>query len=290
MNSPSIELHPLVGFALVLAGLGIVLFVGAPFLARYLLFLPPGIDPGSPPTLGSVAGEEPRIETSDGVELHAWWYPAAPVAAGDGGPVVVYLHGNAGSIAGRTMLARSYLEEGISVLLLSYRGYGRSGGRPSFDGVQLDAAAGIAFAADAAGDPAKVVVHGRSMGGAVGLAALNHTTAPPGAFILESSFTSLAEVGRAVYPFLPSPIFGRLSGILDAREALAGFDGPVLVIHGTDDRIIPPAMSEALHEAARHPHDLWLVEGAGHNDLEMVAGAEHGDRITRFVHTAVGGR
>ncbi|TVP58097.1 MAG: alpha/beta hydrolase [Gemmatimonadales bacterium] len=290
MNSSSLDLHPLLSLALLLLGLGVLLFVGAPFLARFLLFLPPGIDPGEPPTLAGVAGEEAWLETEDGVEIHGWWYPLPGVSDGEGGPVVVALHGNAGSIAGRTMLARAYLSEGISVLLLSYRGYGRSEGRPSFEGVERDAAAGIAFAVERAGGANRVVLHGRSLGGTVGLSALPRVSEPPAAFILESSFTSLAEVGRAVYPFLPSPVFARLRGRLDAREALRNFDGPVFVVHGTADRIIPPSMSEALHETARDSRGLWMVEGAGHNDLEIVAGEEYGRRLSEFVNTVTGDR
>ncbi len=278
--------HPLLTFALLAGVMVVLLWAGAPFLARHLLFFPPPHDPGPAPVLAGVEGENLRLTARDGTELAAWWFPAP----GDAPPAVLGLHGNASSIAAWGPLASEYLARGISVLLLSYRGYGRSEGRPSLDGVPLDARAALDFLARETGAPERVVVHGRSIGGAVGLAALELEGPPPGGFILESTFTSLVDVARAVYPILPRPLLGRLSGRLDAKRALGTFEGAVLVIHGDRDEIIPTRMGEELHAAARDPRGLWLVEGASHNDLTLVAGSRYPERLADFVLEVAGER
>jgi uncharacterized protein len=297
MNAGSFALHPALTAALLVAALALLLFAVSPALAQHLLFFPPAHDPGSPPTVASVPGEEVRLETADGVTLHGWWYPAperpadehpahersSPEAGERPAPAVLALHGNASSIAGWPPVAGEYLERGVSVLLLSYRGYGRSEGRPTLDGVPLDARAGIDFLVEQTGDPARVVVHGRSLGGAVGLASLATPGPAPGGFILESTFTSLTGMARAVYPILPSPLLFRLRGRLDALDQLRDYHGPVFVIHGARDRIVPVEMGQTLHEAAPDPKGLWVVPEADHNDLHFVAGAEYGRRIADFV-------
>jgi len=297
----SVQLHPLVSALLVLLVVALLLFLFSPFLAERLLFLPPGIDPGEAPRLDGVDGESVTLNTDDGVQVHGWWYEAAAEGGGvpDGAdpegreaaepaPAVLVLHGNAGSIAGRVDLAEGYLRSGISVLLLSYRGYGRSEGRPSLDGVRKDTRAGLDFLAEATGGLHRVVVHGRSLGGAVALSALKPGGPEPAGMILESSFTSLDRIARAVYPFIPSPLLFRIRGLLDAEGRVADFEGPVFVIHGGADRIVPPEMGRRLYDAARNPRDLWIVDGAGHNDLEWVAGDEHRTRVTDFVLEVTG--
>lgn len=286
MPASSIMQNPFVAiglfFLVVLGGL----YAGAPILARFMLFQPPAGDPGTPPALAGVAGEELRIETDDGVRIQGWWYEATPDSGA--APAVLLLHGNAGSIAGRVGLARGLLERGISVLALGYRGYGASEGHPSPRGIGLDAAAGIGFLVERTGRPSRVVVHGRSLGGVAALEALGSGAPAPAGLVLESAFSSLSDIGRSVYPFLPGPVFRRLRGMLDARRNLSEWDGPVLIVHGADDRIVPAEMARVLHAAARDPRGLWIVEGAGHNDLEWVAGPKHVERIARFVRTVVG--
>jgi hypothetical protein len=199
---------------------------------------------------------------------------------------VLLLHGNAGHIGHRIPLAEGLVERGISVLLLDYRGYGRSEGRPSEAGVRSDAEAGLRFAVERAGGSGRVVVFGRSLGGALaaGLAAEE----PVAGAILEAAFTSLEGIAAAVYPFLPRILFRRLRGRYDALGALGRVHAPVLVVHGTHDRIVPPAMGRALVEAAAGRGEWYPVEGADHNDPFAVAGAAYFDRLAAFVRRATG--
>lgn len=270
---------PVLVLLLVCAALVIV----SPSLAEAFLFLPDRTDPGTPPTLAGVRGEVVTLSTSDGLSLRSWWYPPP-----DGGPAVLFLHGNAGSIRHRTPMARGLLERGIGVLLLEYRGYGANDGEPSLEGVVLDARAGWAFVRERSGPSAPPVIFGRSLGGAVGAQVARD--ASPGGLILESTFTSLREIAETAYRLLPSFLFTRLEGHLDTREALRGLGVPILVVHGGRDALIPPSMGRALHEVAG-VEAAWLeVAEAGHNDVFLVGGEEYFDTLARFVRSATGGR
>jgi len=252
-----------------------------PWLAERLLFLPDRSDPGSPPELRGRPGSDVSLETEDGITLHGWWYAAAPDA-----PAVLLLHGNAGNILARTGLAAGYLERGISVFLLDYRGYGRSEGTPSEAGVYLDAEAALDHVAGLAGGRDRVVVHGRSLGGAVAVGVV------PGSrvagVILDSTFTSLEDMARAVYPFLPDFLLRGISGRFDTRARIGEISVPLLVMHGSRDEIVPSWMGRELFEQAPEPKAWYLIEGAGHNDVLLVAGGAYLDRVAAFVHEVVG--
>lgn len=253
----------------------------SPRTAEWFLFLPDASDPGEPPALGgvdgtAVPGRTVEIETPDGVRIHGWWWEAAPEA-----PAILFLHGNAGNIGGRLQTAEGLVARGVSTFLLDYRGYGRSGGSPSEEGIRLDGEAALGWVAGEVGGPGRVVVHGRSLGGVVGaeLAARR----PVAGVILESTFTTLREMASAVYPFIPSILLRRLRGHYDALAAVGRIEAPILLIHGTADRLVPIRMGEALRARAGTGARWVPVEGAGHNDLPWVGGSAYFDRVAGFV-------
>ncbi len=265
--------------------------VFSPALAEKLLFQPARSDPGQPPAILGVEGEDLTLEAEDGVRIRGWWFPY-PWTKGKGGPeggevfpdpppAVLLLHGNAGNISHRIPLAEGLLREGVSVLLLEYRGYGGSEGRPSEAGFQRDARAGMAFLEERVEDPKRIVVFGRSMGGAV--AAALAAGQPPSGVILESSFTSLAAMGGALYPFLPRILFRRLRGRFDTLEHVRKIQAPIFVVHGTEDRVVPFRMGETLFQAAQPPKGWYAVQGAGHNDVFWVGGREYFQILARFI-------
>ena len=150
-----------------LALVGGILLILSPKLAEALLYQPSRGDPGPPPVLLGIPGEAVTLTTEDGVPLSAWWYEAG-MRDGGAPPMILFLHGNAGDISHRTPIAEGLLGENLSVLLLEYRGYGSSGGKPSEDGFHLDARAGRDFLLGRGGGHGRIVVMGRSMGGGRG--------------------------------------------------------------------------------------------------------------------------
>jgi uncharacterized protein len=265
--------------------LGGILLILSPKLAEALLYQPSRGDPGPPPVLLGVPGEVVTLTTEDGVPISAWWYEAG---RRDGGspPMILFLHGNAGDISHRTPIAEGLLREGLSVLLLEYRGYGSSGGKPSEGGFHLDARAGRDFLLGKGGGSARIVVMGRSMGGAVAVSLAARE--PVGGLVLESAFTSLAAMAGTIYPFLPSVLFRRLRGRFATVELVRDVDVPVLVIHGEADDLVPLEMGRELLEAAREPKEWMGVPGAGHNDVFWVAGDSYFRRIAAFARECCG--
>ncbi len=266
--------------------LGGIFMVLSPFLAEFLLFQPSRGDPGAPPTLQGVAGRAITLTTADGIDIRAWWYELEG-NGGDRAPMVLFFHGNAGDISHRTPIAEGLLREGLSVLLLEYRGYGGSGGRPSEKGLHQDALAGWAFLLEQGGGPKRIVIFGRSMGAAVAarLAADN----VPGGLVLESAFVSLRAIGHSVYPFLPGFLFSRLEGRFATREWVEKVEAPLLVIHGAEDDLVPPAMGREILDAGRGPKAWLMVPGAGHNDVFWVGGTRYFRRIGDFAREGIGG-
>ena len=195
----------------------------------------------------------------DGGRVEAWLLPGHGVDAEHPGPLVVFAHGNAELIDQWPANLEHYRERGISVLLPEYRGYGRSSGSPSESGIVADFVAFYDLAvARPEIDADRVVLHGRSLGGGV-VGALARQR-PSAAIIVQSTFTSISALAWEKW-FVP-PFF-----ILDRFDTLAAaraYEGPMLIVHGRGDTLIPLAHAEALHEAATNAQ-LVVFDG-GHND------------------------
>lgn len=269
--------------AVVVLLLGVGALVISPRLAEHFVFFPSRMGGGPPPAVAGVAGEDVWLTAGDGVRIHGWWYRGVDARA----PVLLFLHGNAGHIGDRVPIAEGLVARGLSVFLVDYRGYGRSEGRPTEEGVHRDALAAHAWAAGAARGGDRVVVLGESLGGPV--AARLAAERPVGGLILQSTFTALDEMAAAAYPFLPRFLFRRLRGHFDTRAALARVRAPVLVIHGTRDGLVPPHMGRELFENAPEPKTWLPIEGADHSDVYVIGGARYFDAVAVFARSAVGG-
>lgn len=263
------------------AGAGSVAFVIlSPVLAERLLFFPSRMPAVAPPHAGGVRGADVWLEASDGVRLHGWWFEAAPRA-----PVIVHFHGNADDLRSRTHVAGAFVPRGFSVLLAGYRGYGRSDGKPTELGLYRDGGAALRFAAEKAGGMARVILYGHSLGAAVAARVASENDI--GALVIESAFTSLADIGHAVYPFIPRVLLRRLRDRFDTRTAIANVAAPTLVIHGTADGVVPERMGRELYQSATGPKEWFPVPYAGHNDIPLAAGADWADRIASFAAGAL---
>ncbi len=245
---------------------------------RRLIYFP---SRGPVPPAASVlrGGQDVVLETADGLRLGAWYLPAA-----GRGPAVLVCNGNGGDRTGRAPLAAALHRAGFSVLLFDYRGYGENPGRPTEDGLALDAAAARDWlAARAEVDDERLVYFGESLGAAVALrlAVQEGPEDPPAALVLRSPFTSLPDVGRLHYPWLP---VGRL--LLDrypSATRIADLTAPLLVIAGDRDTIVPATLSRELFDAAPEPKRFVLIPGADHNDPRLLDGPQMISETVQFL-------
>jgi fermentation-respiration switch protein FrsA (DUF1100 family) len=240
---------------------------------RRLIYLPSS---GPVPPAASVlpGAEDVTFETADGLRLGGWFVPAAAegrgvVRPGPRGPAVLVCNGNGGDRSMRAALAAALARMGLAVLLFDYRGYGGNPGSPSEEGLAADARAALDhLAARPEVDPARVVYLGESLGAAVALRLA--VERPPAALVLRSPFASLAEVGRRHYPLVPVTLL--LRDRFDSAALAGRLDAPLLVVAGARDRIVPAGHSRRLFAAAPQPKRLVVLDGADHNDPDLLAG------------------
>lgn len=253
-------------------------------LTAAFLFHPTRGQSHSPAVLG-LPFEDLRLQTEDGVHIQAWWIGARPER--DLGVVVLMFHGNAGNLSMRLPDHLDLHTMGASVLAVEYRGYGDSEGQPSEAGLERDARAGWAEAkrrAEARG--ARIVVMGRSLGGAVAVGLAAGLEGLDGLW-LESTFTSLADVASTT----GIPFAGQLAAYrFDSLGRIADVDAPVLLVHGVRDELIPIAQGRALADAitASGGSVTFIpVPGGGHNDTPQVAGHHYGEAVRAFLRSVV---
>ena len=200
--------------------------------------------------------QDVSIKTSDGVMLHGWFID------GRSSQVLVFFHGNAGNISHRLDSIAQFVDLGLSVLIIDYRGYGQSGGRTTEKGIYRDADAAWRYLIDSRGMVASdIVIFGRSLGASV--AARLAAQHQPLALILESSFTSVPDIAQDIYPWLPARWLSRLNHA--TRDFVQDVRCPVLVIHSRDDEIIPFHHGETIFASANEPRTLLAIRGT-HND------------------------
>ena len=259
-----------------------VLVLGAGFLLlvwvlqRSLIYIPFREVP-SPEEMGLTGVETVSLPTADGLALAGWFLPSpAPAPSG----TVIVFNGNAGNRAYRAPLAAGLVEQGYQVLLFDYRGYGENEGAPSERGLLADARAARAYLVGRPDvDATRLVYFGESLGSGVAVAlAAEHQ---PAALVLRSPFTSLVDVGRFHYPFLP--VRSLLKDRFDSIDAIGRVASPVLVVAGDGDRIVPVDQSRRLFDAIRGPGELLIIEGADHNDFALLAGDQMMAAVGRFL-------
>jgi len=258
------------------AGAYIALLLFLYFGQNSLLYLP-GIPSreltASPRDIG-LEYEDVRLQTADGVGLHGWYVPAEGARG-----TLLFFHGNAGNISHRLDSLRIFHRLGLNVLIFDYRGYGRSEGKPGEEGTQQDALAAWNHLVAVRGEaPERIVLFGRSLGAA--LAAWLAARERPGALILESAFVSVPDLAAELYWWLPARRLARLR--YNTREYLAGVQCPVLVVHSSEDEIIPYHHGLALYHAAPTPKALLELRG-DHNTGFLLSGAAYVQGIDAFL-------
>lgn len=229
--------------------------------------------PGSPErTSAAAAGlagvEDVAITTEDGERLVAWWTPPQP-----GRALLVYFHGNGGSLWNRRDRARLLTEGGRGLLMVSYRGYSGSTGSPSEAGLRLDAEAAYRFASSY--EPKRVVLYGESLGTAVAIRLASERRV--GGVILDAPFTSITDVAKPLLRFVP--VEWLLRDPFRSIDRIAEIRSPLLVMHGEEDGVIPIGLAERLFAAAVEPKRFLRLPGVDHVGVLETGGFAAVDRF-----------
>lgn len=258
------------------AGCYVLLGLALYFMQEKMVFLRglPGRELDATPRYVGLDYVDVNLRTTDGVSLHGWY-----VHAREPRGTVLFLHGNAGNISHRLDSIAIFNALGLDTFIIDYRGYGQSEGKPGEEGTYRDAEAAWQYLVTERGqDPARIIVFGRSIGGAVGawLAARHE----PAGVIIESSFTSAIEMAAQLYPFMPVRLIARLR--YPAVDYLASARSPVLIVHSRDDEIIPFAMGEALYAAAPAPKAFLELSG-DHNSGFLLDRERYIAGLAKFV-------
>ena len=211
------------------------------------------------------------LDTPDGVRLHAWWVPREGSRL-----VTLFLHGNAGNLTHRVAHIREIVAAGSSVLILDYRGYGRSGGRPTEKGLYIDSERAFTYLIGQGYRTKQIMLHGESLGTAVAVDLASRR--PCAALILEAPFTSGSDVADTVLPVLGPMLVRSFNSVPKIRWNLK----PKLFVQGDRDEVIPLRLGQSLYAAAQAPKSFWVVEGAGHNDIVETAGPQYRERLAAF--------
>lgn len=197
-----------------------------------------------------------NITTKDNLLLNAWYKKAKYKSA-----TVLFLHGNAGNIGHRMPTARQLINAGFGVLLLEYRGYGGNEGTPSETGLYKDGHAALNYISKQGVSSSQLVLFGESIG--TGVATKLATETSSCALILQSPFTSLASIAGQHYPWLPLSPWDKF----DSLSRMSLIKTPVLILHGTQDTLVPFKEGAELFSAANHPKKMISFSGFGHNNL-----------------------
>ena len=257
--------------------LGVIMgFLWTQLESRFIFF--PTRELITHPGMAGLSYEEINFTTVEGRRLHGWFIPGQTA---DNSMTWLWLHGNGGNISHRMEeVAMVHHRLGVNVLIFDYQGYGQSEGKPTEQGVYADARAALKYLTrrqEVTSD--KIVYFGRSLGAAV---AVNLASVePPLGLVLVSPFSSVEDMAKLGYPFLPVGWLTR--GRFDSVKTIALVNRPVLIVHGALDDTVPPAQAEKLFHAANEPKRFLVLPNASHNDTSTSGGEKYWNSLERFM-------
>ncbi|MFM6324037.1 MAG: alpha/beta hydrolase, partial [Microcystis panniformis] len=246
-------------FVLAYLGLMIALYFGQ----SNMIFMPNKNVLETPKSIG-LSFEDLQLTTKDNVNLSAWFVPAKDNnSLGKG--VILFCHGNGGNISNRLSYLPIFRDLGLATFLFDYRGYGKSTGQTSEEGTYQDVEAAWQYLTQERKiPPQKIIIYGESLGGAIAsyiaqTTAQQNPQSTPAGLILASTFTSISDRAAELYPFLPIRLLSRFS--YNSIERLPKLKIPVLIIHSTEDEIIPFHHGEKNFQVANSPKKLIKLRG-----------------------------
>ena len=228
------------------------------------------------PDMAGLPYEDMYLKTEDGIDINAWFIPAENARK-----TLLFFHGNGGNISHRLDSLKIFHEMGLSVFIIDYRGYGQSQGTSSEQGTYRDAKAAWQYLTETLGISDKeIIIFGRSMGGAVATWLANQHT--PSLLILESTFTSISDMGKHYYPYLPAQLLTRIK--YASVDRMENIHCPILFSHSQTDEIVPYKLGRQLFEKAQAPKVFMELQG-GHNDGFIASGRSYIEGIESFINT-----
>lgn len=229
------------------------------FLQRNLIYLPDKAI-AAPTEYGLEGFRDERAATADGVNIQLWHRSAA-----DGFPTVLYLHGNASHLGNRAGILNALAEKGFGVLGLSYRGYGKSDGSPTEQGLYEDARAAVRFLTETQRlSLQQILLYGESLGSGVAVQMATEFTV--GGLILQSPYTSVAGRAAEIYFYIPVRLL--IKDRYDSIDKIARVNAPILLFHGDLDDTIPVAHAKTLLSAASAKKKAFFFPHVSHNDFD----------------------
>jgi fermentation-respiration switch protein FrsA (DUF1100 family) len=217
-----------------------------------------------PAAAGLPEAEEVVLDSSGGERVIVWHIPPRGEK-----PVVLYFHGNGGSLRWRVDRFQALAADGTGLIALSYRGYGGSSGRPTEKGLIDDALAAYAFAA-ARYPASRLALWGESLG--TGVAVALAAQKPVGRIVLESPFTSIADIAAQIYWFFPVRLL--IKDSFHSDLLIGTVTAPFLILHGDKDSIVPITLGDQLYKLITAPKRFVRFPGAGHNELAAYGAIE----------------
>ena len=212
----------------------------------------------APMEYGLAQVEAAKLETADGESLDIW-----RLAPKDDMPTILYFHGNGGHLGFRTHFFQAAQQVGYGVMMVSYRGYGKSTGSPSEQGFYADAKAAYVHLRQSVAEE-QIILFGESIGTGVVMELARGKSVR--AVVLQAPFTSAVQLASEIYPWLPVKMV--MKDRFDSISKVSDVKAPVLVLAAREDYIVPLAHSQALFEALDGPKDMVVFDGIGHNDFD----------------------
>lgn len=231
------------------------------FAQRALMYFPERVRT-APAAAGLPQAQEVMLDAADGEKIIAWHVPPR----GDK-PMVIYFHGNGGSLRLRVHRFARLVADGVGLLAVSYRGYGGSTGSPTEAGLIEDARAAYAFAAQRY---PRIAVWGESLGSGVAVALAAEK--PVDRLVLESPYTSALDIATASYWFLPVRLL--MKDQFRSDERIGAVRVPLLILHGERDRVVPFTLGQRLYALANEPKRFVRFRDGGHVDLDAYGALE----------------
>ena len=226
------------------------------------------------PDMHGYSYEQVTLTTQDNLKLHGWYVPSKQNLG-----TILFFHGNTGNISHRLETIEILHLMGFNVFIFDYRGYGLSEGKPSEQGTFLDAKAALAYLTEHKGIAEhEIILFGRSLGGAIAVWLAAHSQ--PKALIVESSFSSIPDLGRQLYPLLPIKYLTRYN--YASKQYIQKVKAPTLIIHSPEDEVIPYNHGKTLFELSQAPKQMLEIVGR-HNDGFIYSGNVYTQGVREFL-------